>query len=357
MATPLTADRLVAALRAEGCAVREVSGWRTNNRNHVGAWGPVHGVMIHHTVTGPGTDVVSLIFNGHSALPGPLSTGCITKDGVVHLTGNGRANHAGGGDPDVLAAVVNESYSSYPPPTNEHQGSTGAIDGNSRFYGWECENEGDGTDPWPRVQYVAMVKATAGICRAHGWSAKSAIGHLEWSDWKPDPRGFDMQDFRRDLAACLSLAAGVWGAAQGDEDTMPAYINLGLAEPYTLAPGVWDSIELTAEWTDETGDHATDGSVFARGPARFTGSISLRIDGLPEGCVVQARMSEFEGSEHRADHPIDEVLATGGDTFAVIPLTKRLASGRSMRVRLLNQADVPITVTSAVLTALVWKEA
>ena len=31
--------------------VVEVGDWRTHNRNHKGPWGPVHGVMIHHTVT------------------------------------------------------------------------------------------------------------------------------------------------------------------------------------------------------------------------------------------------------------------------------------------------------------------
>jgi hypothetical protein len=215
MAQPLTASRLLAALRDEGVRVVEVGNWRSHNRNHKGPWGPVHGVMIHHTVTGPGTDVVGLIYNGHSALPGPLSTGCITKDGVVHLTGNGRANHAGGGDGDVLAAVIGESYGDRPPATHEHDGSAGAVDGNARFYGWECENKGDGRDPWPRMQYLAMVKATAGICREHGWSAKSAIGHLEWSDWKVDPRGIDMTDFRRDVAACLALPAGQW---EGNDD-------------------------------------------------------------------------------------------------------------------------------------------
>jgi hypothetical protein len=217
MAAPLSASRLVEALRAEGVTVHEVRAWRTHNRNHKGAWGPVNGVMIHHTVTGPRTDVVNLIYDGHSALPGPLSTGCITKDGVVHLTGNGRANHAGGGDGAVLDAVMGESYGDRPPATHKHDGSSGAVDGNARFYGWECENEGDGKDPWPRVQYVAMVKATAAICRAHGWGPKSAIGHLEWSDWKVDPRGIDMTDFRRDLAACLALPAGQW---EGNDDDM-----------------------------------------------------------------------------------------------------------------------------------------
>ena len=218
MAAPLSASRLVEALRAEGVTVHEVPGWRTNNRNHKGAWGPVNGVLIHHTVTGPGTDVVNLIYDGHSALPGPLSTGCITKDGVVHLTGNGRANHAGGGDGRVLDAVINESYSGRPPATQKHDGSPGAVDGNARFYGWECENEGDGKDPWPRVQYVGMVRATAAICRAHGWGAKSAIGHMEWSDWKPDPRGFDMKDFRAAVAARLEHEPG-WNP--GEEDDMP----------------------------------------------------------------------------------------------------------------------------------------
>lgn len=352
MAQPLTAARIVAALRAEGCTVHEVRDWRTHNRNHKGAWGPVHGVMIHHTVTGPGTDVVDLIYDGHSGLPGPLATGCITKDGTVHLTGNGRANHAGGGDGRVLTAVINESYGNYPPATHEHEGSSGAVDGNARFYGWECENEGDGKDPWPRVQYVAIVKATSGLCRAHGWTAKSAIGHLEWSDWKPDPRGFDMKDFRRDLTACLALPAGQWEG----EDDMPQYVNLGLSEAYTLQPGAWNSIEFTTEWSDETGDHATDGSVFARGPARFTGSLSLHFEGLPAGEVVQVRMAEYAGDSLHTAHPIHEAIGTPGGTFTVIPLTKRIPSGHRMDVRLLNQNAEPVKVTSAVLTLLVWKE-
>src|SRR5690606_33382575 len=43
----------------------------------------------------------------------------------------------------------------------------------------------------------------AAICRHHGWGAKSVIGQLEWSDWKSDPRGFDMHDMRNRVAARL----------------------------------------------------------------------------------------------------------------------------------------------------------
>ena len=39
MATPLTADRIISALKAEGVKVVEYRSWRTHNRNSKGAWG------------------------------------------------------------------------------------------------------------------------------------------------------------------------------------------------------------------------------------------------------------------------------------------------------------------------------
>ncbi|GGZ16323.1 peptidoglycan-binding protein [Streptomyces poonensis] len=197
MATPLTADRLVSALRAEGVTVVEHTGWRTNNRKHKGSWGPVNGVMIHHTVTSGTTSTVNLCFNGHSGLPGPLCHGVIAKDGTVHLVGHGRANHAGTGDPDVLSAVVAER-TALPSP---HQRT---ADGNTRFYGFECVNLGDGEDPWPEAQLDAIARASAALCRAHGWSAASVIGHKEWTSAKIDPRGFAMADLRARIAERLT---------------------------------------------------------------------------------------------------------------------------------------------------------
>lgn len=188
MAPPLTADRLVKALRDEGLTVIEVDDWRTNNRNHKGPWGPVHGVMIHHTVTSGTASSVSLCYNGHSDLPGPLCHGVIDKQGRVHLVGNGRANHAGSGDGDVLRAVIDEQ-----PLPGDNEANT---DGNRYFYGFEAINLGDGKDPWPEVQLLAIEKAAAAICRAHEWSERSVIGHLEWQPGKVDPRGFTMSSMR-----------------------------------------------------------------------------------------------------------------------------------------------------------------
>ncbi|MFD9319279.1 N-acetylmuramoyl-L-alanine amidase [Streptomyces sp. NPDC060053] len=198
MATPLTAATVLAALRAEGVTVVEVGDWRNHNRAGHGAWGPVHGVVVHHTVTSGTAGSVAICRDGYAGLPGPLCHGVIDKQGVVHLVGWGRTNHAGSGDGDVLKAVIAERAL---PAPNEND-----TDGNARFYGFECVNLGDGKDPWPDAQLEAMVRAAAALCRAHGWSAASVIGHKEWTNTKTDPRGFTMADFRKRVTARLGKA-------------------------------------------------------------------------------------------------------------------------------------------------------
>ncbi|MEW2580122.1 peptidoglycan-binding protein [Streptomyces syringium] len=188
MADPLSPDRLAAVLRAEGVRVVEHGSWRTHNRAGHGAWGPVHGVIIHHTVTSGTASSVDLCYDGYDELPGPLCHGVIAKDGAVHLISAGRANHAGSGDGDVLSAVIAERRTPAP--------SADDTDGNARFYGFECVNLGDGDDPWPAAQLDAIERASAAICRALGWSAASVIGHKEWTATKIDPVGFSMAAMR-----------------------------------------------------------------------------------------------------------------------------------------------------------------
>jgi hypothetical protein len=218
MAPPLSADCFLAALKAEGVRVVEVGDWRTHNRNSVGAWGPVHGVMIHHTVTS-GTDTsVRICRDGYAGLPGPLCHGVITKDGRVHLVGYGRTNHAGLGDDDVLKAVIAET-----PLPADNEANT---DGNARFYGWEAVNLGDGEDPWPTEQIEAIVRASAALLRAHGWNKDgsgviSVIGHSEWQPGKVDPRGpgITMPDIRARIAERLKHPAS-WSPPGPDPELL-----------------------------------------------------------------------------------------------------------------------------------------
>lgn len=188
MAAPMTADRLLQALRSEDLVVKEVRDWRHHNRNHKGPFNNVNGVMIHHTVTSGTDKTVRICYDGFPQLPGPLCHGVIGKDGVVYMVGNGRANHAGPGDDDVLQAVIDEK-----PLPQDNEANT---DGNARFYGFECENLGDGNDPWPEKQLEAIEKTAAAICHVHHWHSGSVIGHREWQPGKIDPNGFTMAGMR-----------------------------------------------------------------------------------------------------------------------------------------------------------------
>lgn len=195
MSMPMSSSRIVKALTEEGVRVEQFGRWRTHSRNTKGPWGPVHGVMIHHTVTSGTDQSVKLCYRGHGTLPGPLCHGVIAKDGTVHMVGHGRSNHAGLGDNRVLQAVISELR---PTPASRND-----TDGNRHFYGFECVNLGDGKDPWPEAQLEAIVDVSAAICRAHGWSQLSVIGHKEWQLGKVDPRGFSMDKIRNRIAKQL----------------------------------------------------------------------------------------------------------------------------------------------------------
>ncbi|MFF2960977.1 N-acetylmuramoyl-L-alanine amidase [Streptomyces sp. NPDC057963] len=292
MAQPLTAAKVVSALRAEGVRIVEVGNWRTHNRNSKGPWGPVNGSIVHHTVTKGTASTVAMVRDGYTALPGPLCHGMIAKDGRVHMVGWGRANHAGGGDPRVLEQVIAESYGTRPtPPT---KGNANGTDGNARFYGWECENLGDGKDPWPRAQYQAIVRVQAALCRAHGWSAKSVIGHLEWSNDKVDPRGFTMAELRSDVAERLKHPAS-WNP--NEEDPMAGITKKDIFD------AVWktDAIGGPAD----AADHKTNPTWQAQSILK---DVQVRIRNMDKTLAAQsAAITALAGQ-----------LGTGADTETIV---------------------------------------
>lgn len=203
MATPMTADQFVKALEDEGVDVREYRSWRTHNRNHKGAWGNVNGVVIHHTA---GVNSLALCYDGMMGLPGPLCHTHLAKSGIATMVGHGRANHAGSFPTNAFNAMLNES------PTHPRPSGPETVDANARTYGIEIENLGNGKDFYPQRQYDAAVRWAAAICRFHGWTADSVIGHKEGTTRKIDPKGpigsgdgpqFDMDQFRKDVAARL----------------------------------------------------------------------------------------------------------------------------------------------------------
>src|SRR3546814_13792036 len=93
MATPMTAARLVEILKAEGVVVKTPrSGWANHERDDETGktFGPVNGVLVHHTA---GHNDFNVVYDGNSALPGPRAHVYINKAGQALMCSAGRANH------------------------------------------------------------------------------------------------------------------------------------------------------------------------------------------------------------------------------------------------------------------------
>lgn len=197
MAKPMTPAQWRTALKAEGVRFTEHSGWTTHNRNHKGPFSNVNGVVIHHTA---GTSSLGLVWSGTAELPGPLAHAHLSKSGLVTLTSSGRANHAGSFAQNAHDAVVAEA-TVHPKPS-----AAEPVDGNAHYYGIEVENRGVSSDPYPAVQYDQIVRWAAAICRHHGWTAQSVIGHREGTTRKIDPI-YSMNAFRDAVDQRLAHAA------------------------------------------------------------------------------------------------------------------------------------------------------
>lgn len=263
MATPMTATQVVAQLKKWQIKFVEIPGWATHNRNAKGAWGPVNGFIWHHTgadVTDAKTYAASTLYKGLADLPGPLCQFSIGKDGTVYLVGWGRANHAGGGDPAVLAHVQAEDYTGQLKPT---RGNSNGVDGNSHFYGVEIQYSG--SHRMADAQYAAARRLSAAILDFHGWTERSVIGHGEWSSDKWDPgyapgKIMSMPTVRTDVKA--TLAAGPKPApaptptpTTPSTGSTPSPSSGALTLASAVAVGAW----LKAEWPDDKG--LTDGLI------------------------------------------------------------------------------------------------
>jgi N-acetylmuramoyl-L-alanine amidase-like protein len=347
MATPPTADQLVAALKAEGLTVIEYKSWRTHNRNSKGAWGPIHGVMLHHTASSGEIGSVDLCYSGYSGLPGPLCQAVIAKSGRVYMTGHGRCNHAGGGDPDVLQAVIDERYSDRPPIPKV--GNASGIDGNARFIGAECINLGDGKDPWTPAQVDAMVRWSAAICRLMRWSAKSVIAHREWSKDKPDPAGPGlptMPQMRAKIAERLAHPPSWSPPTAGTPDMAPAQTLLSRTTDMTLVENVTQTIYWENEHQDEANEHGAGGKTVADN-VKYSAVLNLAITGLGLNESIEVAAAEEDGNgdllgESEMIHRIWGVAEGFHPMNESVPFVGRAANRLVFRLRSRASGDVKI---------------
>jgi peptidoglycan hydrolase-like protein with peptidoglycan-binding domain len=178
---------LPSVLEAAGLKVAPVSGWDSRGRAEMGR---VHGVICHHTAGPRKGNMPSLrtLVEGRSDLPGPLSQLGLGRDGTFYIVAAGRCNHAGEGS------------------------WQGLTTGNTSFIGIEAENTGGADDtPWPAVQLDAYRRGVAAILSHVGQPAAFCAGHKEYAlpKGRKDDPDFDMEGFRREVAAIMSGAVPV----------------------------------------------------------------------------------------------------------------------------------------------------
>lgn len=211
--TPMTLTQWLKVLEDEGVRATYSPAWKTAGRDSATGkpFGPVHGVAIHHTA---GSNSLAVVRDGRNDLSGPLAHAHLAKSGNLTQLSVKRCNHFGTMAQNAYDAVVAET-SPHPVPSTAEP-----VDGNDVLYGLEIENLGNGTDPYPAVQYDQAVRWTAAICRHHGWSADSVIGHKEGTKRKVDP-SFNMSLFRAAVAERLKHPAS-WtkGQTTTTEDDM-----------------------------------------------------------------------------------------------------------------------------------------
>lgn len=355
MATPMTPDQYIKALRNEGVRVTGMDGWRTRNRNHKGAWGPVNGVLIHHTA-GVSKTMDRFVRDGTAALPGPLCHGLATKAGRVVIPGYGRANHAGLIAANALNSLIAED-GKHPKPGPD------SVDGNSRLYGLEIENKGDGKDPYPEDQYDQSVRWAAAICRHHKWTAESIAGHKEVTGRKIDP-SFSMDRFRDDVAARLRHSAS-WSPGDTTTPTEPTtpttpapttpgtgvsdmrLTQLSRPESLTIPAGADRMVYFTADIRDDPNEHGEGGYTLLSSAATYTGTVSVWIPATGAGAQTRVgvlAVQELADATNSTSSTAD-VFTQEEAHVANVSMTGFLPAGRKLKVTLRNNGDQPVTVT------------
>lgn len=197
-------------LLAAGLKVSRTDGWETRGRE--GPFGPIKGVICHHTAGSPIGNMPSLntLIHGRAgtqsaeALPGPLAQLGLGRDGTFYLLAAGRANHAGAGK------------------WNDE------VSGNTNFIGIEAEHTGRLDDPWPDVQLDAYKRGIAAILSHINADTAMCCGHKEWAPTrKIDPCMINMSGFRADVAAIVNGSGTVRPLIPPVDDQQRATIRRG----------------------------------------------------------------------------------------------------------------------------------
>ncbi len=175
----MSADTLLAALKAAGLHVVEEPGWKKRgNRWNINA--RPEGVMQHHTAPPNPYPIKKLYGPPFYRIKCNMAT---HENGVLYLVAYKACNYSSGyGSLKVLRENVRKSIA----PT--HNGLVRGIkSGNRHFWNYENSHPGDGS-AIPQVQLDTIIESTRIVMDHFGLNANQVISHAEWTRRKIDPR-------------------------------------------------------------------------------------------------------------------------------------------------------------------------
>lgn len=305
-------------------------GWRTRGASGGQQMKAVQGVLFHHDVAPKsGTyPLRAMLRDGRKGLSGPLCHIGFDRDGVVHVVGAGKANHAGTGK---VPGVVRNG-------------------GNTRLIGIEMTSTGRGD--WTAAQLREMPKLGRALNAIFGLDASQHWSHREYSDsGKIDPYGLPggMAGLRDRIRAART--GGLAGPGGGMSVPLAPTAKPDPARPWLTSSRVKG---MTAEQVraiqaavgvkaDGKYGDATGGAVKALQEA-----VGLTADGI-YGPTTEAAMATLDDISKKLDQLPKLVWGIGGGPHAPM-INRRFEKGSeypettlgSMTDRIIRQHIVPL---------------
>ena len=182
--------------------------------------------------------------------------------------------------------------------------------GNALLVGIEAENDGVG-EPWPSIQLVAMVRATAAVLDLLGQPRSNVWGHREYTPRKIDPAGITMAQFRADVAAARPPGATTVPTPDPVKASQQRLNDSG-AKPPLVLDGVWgpacdaalDAVlkYQQGQMADLRKANATSADTITRlGAERdFHMTTAKRLEGERDTAVANREAAEAEVAQLRA---------------------------------------------------------
>ncbi|GAA4100516.1 MULTISPECIES: N-acetylmuramoyl-L-alanine amidase [Actinomadura] len=143
------------------------------------------------------------------------------------------------------------------------------------------------------------------------------------------------------------------------EDDMPEYVSVGVTDAQDLPPNTWTTVDWPKEFADSAHHHWNQGGPsLVHGPARYSLTANVRIEGLPAGTELQARAIERRESDGKVEAgPIAEYIATNGDTFLHYSLpADTVNDGFRVRFQVIHYGTQTAQITAGSAKALIWEQ-